>query len=206
MAFDSTQPYAFAEGINADGSPWQAYFQSGTYYLRSNPATVTTVPTGYVDPSQAAARNGVLGVTTNSNAAAGYVGEIVTSTVASGSAVSLTTVTPANVTSISLTAGDWDVNGIVDFNLGAATSNLMQCGPSLVSATLPTQAGGSGLGPDALAQDQSSLTLDTGLQTEGGNDVRLSISATTTVYLVASATFSAGTVSAYGTLRARRVR
>jgi len=35
---------------------------------------------------------------------------------------------------------------------------------------------------------------------------RLSLAATTTVYLVADSTFSAGTVSAYGVITARRVR
>jgi hypothetical protein len=206
MPFDSTQPYALAQGINADGSSWQAYLQSGVYYLRSNPATVTSVPTGYVDPSQAAARNGVLGVTTNSNAVAGYVGEFVTATVAIGAAVGLTTATPANVASISLTAGDWDVSAVADFNLTGATATLIQSGPSLVSVTLPTQPGGSGLGTDALAQLQLALVTVSGVLDLDSNPVRLSIAATTTVYLVASATFSVGSISAFGTLRARRVR
>jgi hypothetical protein len=206
MPFDSTQPYALAQGINADGSSWQAYLQSGTYYLRSNPATVASVPTGYVDPSQAAARNGVLGVTTNSNAVAGYVGEFVTATVPVGSAVGLTTATPANVASISLTAGDWDVSSVVDFNLTGATATLIQSGPSLVSTTLPTQPGGSGLGTDALAQLQLALVTVSGVLGLDSNPVRLSVAATTTVYLVASSAFSVGAISAFGTLRARRVR
>jgi VCBS repeat-containing protein len=60
MPFISTQPYALAEGINPDGSAWQAYLQSGVYYLRSNPNVTTTVPVGYVDPSQQPAHFGAL--------------------------------------------------------------------------------------------------------------------------------------------------
>jgi hypothetical protein len=36
--------------------------------------------------------------------------------------------------------------------------------------------------------------------------VRVSLSATTTIFLVASDTFTVSTMSAYGTIRARRVR
>jgi hypothetical protein len=36
--------------------------------------------------------------------------------------------------------------------------------------------------------------------------VRLSLAATTTVYLVSRATFTVSTLKAYGTIRARRVR
>jgi hypothetical protein len=36
--------------------------------------------------------------------------------------------------------------------------------------------------------------------------VRLSIAATTTVFLVAQCTFTVSTLSAYGTIRARRMR
>ena len=49
---------------------------------------------------------GIVGTTTNNNAAAGCVGEYVSSAIEYASRVSLTTSTPANVTSISLTAGD----------------------------------------------------------------------------------------------------
>lgn len=206
MAFDSTQPYAAVEGINVDGSAFQAWLQAGVFYRRDNPSIVVTVPVGYIDPSSAPARNGVVGVTTNSNAAAGLVGEFITATVAVGAAVGLTTATPANVGSISLTPGDWDVNGVVGFNLTGATATLFQSGPSLTTAVLPTQPGGSGLGTDALASDPSTLVTATGVFTIGGNYVRISLAATTTIFLVASATFSAGTAAAFGTIRARRVR
>ncbi|MFX4056687.1 hypothetical protein ACMUML_13940, partial [Enterococcus faecalis] len=46
---------------------------------------------------------------------------------------SLTTGTAATVTSISLTAGDWDVDGTVLFNLGATTTVTQLVGS--ISAT-----------------------------------------------------------------------
>lgn len=148
----------------------------------------------------------ILGTATNDNAGAGSVGEFVTATVVAGSAVSLTTATSANVTSISLTAGDWDISSFVDYVLTGATATLLQSGASLTTAVLPTQAGGSGLGTDALATDPNVKTTLTGTEQQDGGPVRLSISATTTVFLVAQATFSVGTVTAYGTIRARRAR
>lgn len=140
------------------------------------------------------------GVTTNSNAPAGYLGEYVSSTVAAPGAA-LTTATTANVTSISLTAGDWDVTGVVDFRFGATTSYTnVTGGISTASATLGGQDTGFDFATPAqvptAAADQA-WTVPT---------VRLSLAATTTVYLVAQGTFTVSTLSAYGTIRARRVR
>jgi hypothetical protein len=149
----------------------------------------------------------VRGTATNDAAAVGYVGELTTATVAVGSAVALTTATPANVTSISLTAGDWDVDAQVDHNAAATTSiTLLQIGISATSATLPTQAGGSGIGTDPLAIWRQAAAVPGGVLTTRVGPVRVSLSATTTIFLVAQDTFTVSTMSAYGTLRARRVR
>lgn len=138
------------------------------------------------------------GTATNDSAAAGNIGEIVSSLVATGSAVSLTTATPANVTSISLTAGDWDVEGNVNFNATGATITAGSAGINTTSATVPTD------GSEAFAGILSTTanTVDTITLPRK----RISISATTTVYLVGSRTFSAGTVAAFGGITARRVR
>ena len=146
------------------------------------------------------------GTGTNDNAAPGIVGESVVSTVAVGSAVGLSNNTPVNITSITLTAGDWDVAGVIDFVLSGVTATLFQAGISVTSAALPSQPGGSGLGPDAsIANPLLSTVLSSSFDQSVG-PVRLSIAATTTVYLVAQSSFSAGTLTGYGTLRARRVR
>lgn len=143
----------------------------------------------------------IQGTATNDNATAGYIGEYVSSTIASGSAVSLTTNTTANVTSISLTAGDWDVTGVVDFQYGATTSitNLVG-GSSTTSATLGAR--------DTFFDFETAANVPTATADAAFviPTTRISIAATTTVYLVAQATFTVSTLKAYGTIRARRMR
>lgn len=141
---------------------------------------------------------GLVGTTTNSNAASGIVGEYIYSDLGSGSAVSLTTGTTATITSISLTAGDWDVTGVVNFTASGATTTSFRLGSSSTAATF----------------DGENTYLNVPLITTGLSDIfsqnipvtRYSLSTTTTVYLVARAAFSAGSVNGYGIIRARRVR
>lgn len=136
----------------------------------------------------------------------GSLGEFASSTVAAGAAVALTAATSADITSISLTAGDWDVSGQADFVLAGVTATLFQSGISLTTATLPAQAGGSGLGTDALVGVPLLTTLLSATYSQNIAPVRLNIAVTTTVFLVARAAFSAGTTTGYGTIRARRAR
>lgn len=128
-----------------------------------------------------------------------------TSTIPSGSAVSLTTATAATVTSVVLNPGIYAVWGNVDFTLTAATTTAVVGCLSLTTNTLSTQAGGSGLGTDPLAQQLLVLTTTTGTTSIDVGITTLAISAQTTLYLVAQATFSAGTVAAYGTLFAQAI-
>ena len=103
--------------------------------------------------------------------------------------------------------GDWDVNAQVDHLIAASTSiTQLNASISLTSATLSGQAGGAGLGTDATATATFSAMVPTANITQGIMMIRLSIAATTTVFLVAQDTFSLSTVSAFGTIRARRVR
>jgi hypothetical protein len=148
------------------------------------------------------------GTTTNDNAPTGYVGEIIVSTVGSGGAQSLTSPSGKTVTSMLLTAGDWDVDGTVDYTFGATTSiTLLACGVSDTANTLLAQTGSSNVGTDPntnLAQPASIPTAQP--YSQATPTVRVSIAVSTTIYLVAQATFTASTIAAYGTLRARRVR
>lgn len=151
--------------------------------------------TGNLTPSQT---NGIVGTTTNNSANAGSVGEFVSSLVASGSPVSLSNNTPANVTSISLTAGDWDVQGNINFSGTAATVTGGSGGITSTSATVPVDGSEVYDGTvTTVLSDTSSITLPR---------KRFSLSGTTTVFLVASKAFSAGTVGAFGGITARRVR
>lgn len=166
---------------------------------QSIPLLSGAVFTGAITPSQTA---GIVGTTTNNNANSGSVGEYISSTVLVGSAVSLTTGTAANVTSISLTAGDWDVSGTVAFNPAGTTTTTAQGGAiSTTSATIPVSpyAGGG-----FFVAPVSTAGLATNAYATG--TTRLSLSATTTVYLVAYAQFATSTETAYGFIGARRVR
>lgn len=130
---------------------------------------------------------------TNDNAAAGKVGEFVTATVLSGSAIALTSNTAANMTSVSLTAGDWDVMGTVLFSASGANVTLIEAALSTASAGLP---------------DVSQRLYNPVSQTAFGSPVpmlRVSIAATTIVYLVVFATFASG-CTASGAIYARRAR
>lgn len=144
------------------------------------------------------ANKSLTGVTDNSSAAAGIVGEHVWSPKVSGSAVSLTTATSEDVTFIDLTAGDWDVEGNVNFAGISATVTAKKAGISATSATVPTDG----------TEVFSGLQTTTLTTTDGVTlpRKRISLAGPTRIYLVAQATFSAGTVSAFGSISARRVR
>lgn len=140
----------------------------------------------------------IVGVSTNNNATAGNLGESVASVIPLASAVSLATATAANVTSISLTAGDWDVTGCVSFSATSATRTATSAGISTSPGTVPNDGSESyeGIQTTTATEKDSAPIART----------RVSITSATTIYLVASATFSAGAVSAFGNLTARRVR
>jgi hypothetical protein len=158
----------------------------------------------YVNIPSAAAAGQLAGTGTNDNASAGNVGEFISSTVASGAPVALTSTVSANVTSIILTAGDWDVSFSSYFLIAGTTSVAnLNASISLTNATLDTVAGNyavtSYASPGATFGGLVNNELFAGVR-------RLSLAAPTTVFAVANAQFSTSTVSAWGILRARRVR
>src|SRR5512143_308826 len=142
----------------------------------------------------------VQGTTTNDNAAAGIVGEYLTAS-AVATTVNLTTATPANGITLSLTAGDWDVQGIGVFQTAATTSVTgTQVGLSTTTATFGadgsyTRDNFAAVVPGAIEWRDSSTPV-----------FRISLNATTTVYLVGQSTFTVSTQTAGGTIRWRRVR
>ncbi len=138
------------------------------------------------------------GTATNDSAAAGYVGEYLS---ANTNTVSMTTATPVTITSVSLTAGDWDVEGTLQYNAAAGT--LMtdaKAGINTTTNVLPTaMTAGGYVAIDAAAAAGVGHTLSTGSQ-------RVSLASTTTVYLVGQATFTVSTMTGSGFIRARRIR
>lgn len=142
------------------------------------------------------------GTATNDSASAGNIGEYVASSVASGSAVALISGTTANVTSISLAAGDWDVSAVGILSGGVSTTlNRADFSVSTTSATLNPSPGNEGTivpgGTAVFGYDNPTITV---------GPVRFSLASTTTIYLAAQAAFGTSTCSAYGILRARRMR
>lgn len=135
------------------------------------------------------------------SATAGNVGEYIESILASGSATSLTTTVPKTITSISLTAGDWDVDGAVYFIPAATTSvTRLTASSSLTTNTTDTTPGRLNQMP--MAAVVSGGPALTALLPIG----RFSLSATTTVFLVADQAFTVSTLTGFGIIRARRVR
>ena len=143
----------------------------------------------------------IFGTRKNDDAGVGKVGEIIENTVLVASVVALSTGTAANVTSISLTPGDWNVFGNVAFDLNAATTLTQIIGAiNTTSATLPTI-------PSAGAETLLSTTFTTGApQVITVGQRRISLAATTIVYLIGRATFAVNSCGAYGYIGARRVR
>lgn len=164
-------------------------------------ATGTSLALTGGDLSFATSGRGWVGTATNDSANAANVGEYIESVIVVGSAVALVSATPKTVTSISLTAGDWDVSANIGFNPAASTSATVL----VASASLTTNTVDATNGRFSALLFPATVTAGTnwGLPLQ---PVRFSLSGTTTIFLVASSTFTVSTMGAYGLLRARRVR
>jgi hypothetical protein len=128
--------------------------------------------------------------------AQGWIGEIRTAT--SGT-VALTTATPTNVTSVSLPPGVHDVTGNVLFSPQAGdTMTAARVSISTTSATHAAAPEYTDVGPVSVPA-AGGMTATAFMQ-------RIDLAATTTVYLVATATHAGGTLNSQGKIRAVRVR
>ncbi len=178
-------------------------------YLASPPAIGGTVAaagkfttlqaTSTITPSTTA---GIVGTTLADAAQAGSVGEVITASVASGSAIALTTGTAANVTSISLTAGDWDVWGQISYvPAGSTVMSSWSATVETTSASFPPA------NLNNVASQYFPITLGAGQgPTVHSGTLRVNVSTTTSVFLVAYSAFSTSTNAAYGYITARRRR
>lgn len=135
---------------------------------------------------------------TNDSAAAGEIGEYKEVTVTLANAVPLTTATPANIASMTLTPGDWDVIGSILLHPAASTVvDHATSGISEVSDTI------GGIGTYDVDVYGVTTTVDFSKHTP---ITRVSEAVDTPVYRVTDATFTVSTLSAYGQMRARRIR
>lgn len=180
-----------------------ARFDTATGKLLQNSALLIADTTGALSRSGGGGIP-LEGTNTNDSASAGQVGEVISSVILFASKVSLTTATDKTITSISLTAGDWDVSSNLYLIPGATTQiTLIAAGVSTTDNALP--------GGTALAQPFTSLSIPMGTpgavqQVLSVATGRVSLSATTTYYLVAKANFTVSTLDAYGWIWARRAR
>lgn len=142
--------------------------------------------------------SGIIGTTTNNNAAAGSVGEFLSSVIPFASSVSLTTDVVANLTTLSLTNGDWDIYGNITMTASGAVIALIQGWSSTLNATAP---------------DFSLLFYNNfGTATANNASANIPVARYTvtggpqTIYLSALTSFGSGTVSMCGGFYARRRR
>lgn len=156
-----------------------------------NALHATTIgATGLITPASAGIKGSVAGAC----APAGSIGEC---PVNSAGSVALTNNTPANVTSVSLTAGNWLVSGTATItSSGGATMVGIVSGTNTTSATI----GATG------SYFQLGTTLSTNAIIAGALPVSvLTLTSTTTVFCVASISFSGGSVSGACKLQAVRL-
>lgn len=147
---------------------------------------------------------GIIGTTTNNEADAGSVGEYIASNRSAISPVSLTSGSDFDVASITLGAGDWDVWGNIGLKGQGGTTVLISSlgGLNTTSGSLPGGANRIGFdyGAAGLVPTTDSSTA------YNVKALRHLSSSSATIYLVVNATFSTGTLGAYGGLAARRRR
>jgi hypothetical protein len=210
-----------------NGTSWVtlAGNNSGTQFLQENAAgvlsfaavsgsgTVTSVTcfgTAITTSGTCTTAGQIPGVAGNTPASAGNVGEIISSCVAQASAVALSTGTAKDVTSISLTAGDWDVQGDIDFVTTATTSvsdvSAVITGTSNTLPTAPNNTapfGGGGMNIQRFTAFVPGTINSFAVPTGG---VPVTVASATTIFLDALSAFTASTASAYGCIVARRAR
>lgn len=143
---------------------------------------------------------GIKGRSTAANATAGNVGEYVESIVTAVAAAATTVY--QDLTTISLTAGDWDVTLHVESNFTAASTTQFFGGISTGTAGNAFSDG---------VQGSNRFNLSTGgvgvsAVTLSVPNLRLSLSATTTVMAKTYYVYSAGAPTTSGRLSARRVQ
>jgi hypothetical protein len=145
----------------------------------------------------------VHGTNTDDNAASGYIGEFISSN-------PTTSVTPAasgtyvNITSITLTAGDWDVEGVINLTTDSTwVGTQWGAQVSTTSAGSDSQANGAVNWHSGTISASGTYFVPTGTR-------RISLAATSTpIYLTAQLTYTTLGATVFGTnsyIRARRVR
>lgn len=178
---------------------------TSTAYIQtqSNHPIVMTTNNGVdalvISTSQAV---GIRGTATNDNATTGFVGQFISSTL--GVTNVTTSAAFVDATSISLTAGDWDVSGQIIFQTG---TGVVTAGTALAISI----NSGNTTTDHVRGDNVMEPLIPTATVNSCGtiSEYRMSLSATTTVYLKTKATLSVPTTTNYqvlGRISARRRR
>lgn len=147
----------------------------------------------------------------NSGGAAAYKSSAQTTkdnpiaTVATGAAVSLTTATAKTFASITLRPGVYDITVSARFKLAGATATKLETSLSKTTDTIGTVVADPPIGVEALTQAVISTTTATQENDQRLGPVRVVVETETTIYAVVRATFSAGAITAYGSISAQRL-
>lgn len=196
LSSNYTGTYGEVDFWNTRESPGGGFF----FYQKTGAAAETAV--GILNLGGLLVTAGLVGTTAAGNAPAGNIGEVISAEVAFNAALALTTLTWRNVTSISLTAGDWDVWGSVAFYSSTGTTTI-----SRQAGSIGTTSAAPDLSPAGGAYVDIAAAMGTGLGASlPVGQRRINVSTTTTVYLMAFATFGVSTLGAYGGIYARRRR
>lgn len=138
------------------------------------------------------------GNNTNTAPPSGFIGEQIRAALAFGSAINLPNNTQTNIVSISLTAGIWDVSSVAIFNPNATYSG------SFIGASISTTSATPGTAGDNAVTGNPPVA-NVYPVTQVIPSYRLTLSSTTTVYLVCVASVTAGACTGYGRISATRV-
>jgi len=148
------------------------------------------------------------GVSSGTTIGAGFIGEFISAASTSGAPLNLATTVYQNIggTSIAPGAGNWMIEMQISFVLAAATVTLLQVGISQTSITLPPPDGtgimqGNSAGP--IGQNVLALVAATGTHTITVPPVYCQCTGGA-IYGVVGATFSAGAITCYGTIKGWR--
>lgn len=135
------------------------------------------------------------GTQTNTTPPVGFIGQRSLGLRGAGAALSLTSNTPTDIISISLTPGIWNVVGIIVFG-SATTGTYLSASISLTSATEGTKGDNMITSPSMPSTTGIAVVIPA---------YQITLSVTTTAYLVANIIYTVGTPNAYGRISATRV-
>jgi hypothetical protein len=176
----------FGDGtVGAPGIAFSSDTDVGWYRVGANNPALSAGNVKVIDAKSTGVA--ILGTTTNDSAATGFIGEYVVGTASSLNAG--TTGQYTDGTSISLTAGDWSLSAMMDAVINTATWSTIILGISTTSGNSSTGlVGGDNLAAalwsnSAATPQRYSLVIPS---------YRMSLSATTTVYLKTQTVYSAG--------------